>query len=72
LNAGISYRLDFHEDYITAEDVLEKKLKKQQRQDNKTFKKNKKDLKKQEKQLKKTLNKNTKKEKKRNRKAKKS
>jgi len=32
LNAGISYRLDFHKEFISAEELQEKELKKQERQ----------------------------------------
>ena len=31
LNAGVSYRLDFHKDFTSAEELQEKELKKQER-----------------------------------------
>jgi hypothetical protein len=40
INAGFSYRLDFHKDFISAEEIQEKETKKQERQLNKTLKKN--------------------------------
>jgi hypothetical protein len=40
LNAGVSYRLDFHKDFTSAEELQEKELKKQERLLKKTLKKN--------------------------------
>ena len=40
LNAGVSYRLDFHKDFISGEEIQEKESKKQERQLKKTLKKN--------------------------------
>ena len=40
VNAGVSYRLDFHKDFISAEEIQEKETKKQERQLNKALKKN--------------------------------
>jgi hypothetical protein len=58
-NAGVSYRLDFHKDFNSAEEVQNKELKKLEKQRKKEARK-----------LNKTLKKNTRAEKKRNRKAK--
>ena len=40
INAGVSYRLDFHKDFISAEEIQESEIKKQERQLKKTLKKN--------------------------------
>jgi hypothetical protein len=40
LNAGVSYRLDFHKDFTSVEELQEKELKKQERQLKKTLKNN--------------------------------
>jgi len=40
INAGVSYRLDFHKDFISAEEIQESEMKKQERQLKKTLKKN--------------------------------
>lgn len=40
LNAGASYRLDFHKDFISGEEIQEKETKKQERQLNKSLKNN--------------------------------
>ena len=39
-NVGVSYRLDFHKDFISAEEIQSKALKKEERSLNKTLKKN--------------------------------
>ena len=40
LNAGVSYRLDFHKDFQSAEEIEEKRLKKEEKNLKKTLKKN--------------------------------
>lgn len=40
INTGVSYRLDFHKDFISAEEIQEKELRRQERQLKKTLKKN--------------------------------
>jgi len=53
INAGLSYRLDFHKDFISAEEIKEKEIKKEERQLKKTLKKNTKGEKKRKRKVKK-------------------
>ena len=39
-NIGVSYRLDFHKDFISAKEKQQKELRKQEKNLNKTLKKN--------------------------------